>query len=369
MCFVQDKNIVCWTIGQSSPLAVSPCINPLIGSIMPSPLENPHPASTESASTWSIADVERDTGLGKDTLRVWEKRYGFPAPARDAQGERLYPTEQVHHLHLIKRLLDVGHRPGKVVPLPLPQLQALLAEPAPLQRRTPAIRETVQFVALPDDPDTPWLRWLQEDRNDLIRQALQTHVLRQGLGVTVEQLVAPLCMHVGDAWWRGEISIYQEHLFTETLQSVLREAISSLDAVDPHVQTPRVLLTTLPGEQHGLGLLMAECFFALESCQRFVLGVSTPVADIVQAAQQLKIDVVALSFSAHAARRDLGDGLMQLIGQLPAHAEVWAGGAGAVLHGRFAPPSVHLIQRAGDLPLQIRRWRDGQPADAGIIRA
>ncbi len=39
---------------------------------------------------WSIADIERETGLGKDTLRVWERRYGFPQPLRDARGDRLY---------------------------------------------------------------------------------------------------------------------------------------------------------------------------------------------------------------------------------------------------------------------------------------
>jgi hypothetical protein len=27
-----------------------------------------------------IAEVERDTGIGKDTLRVWERRYQFPQP-------------------------------------------------------------------------------------------------------------------------------------------------------------------------------------------------------------------------------------------------------------------------------------------------
>ena len=37
----------------------------------------------------SIAAVERDTGLAKDTLRVWERRYGFPQPVRDAFDERL----------------------------------------------------------------------------------------------------------------------------------------------------------------------------------------------------------------------------------------------------------------------------------------
>jgi len=43
----------------------------------------------------NISAVERDTGLGKDTLRVWERRYGFPQPTRDDNGERVYPAEQV----------------------------------------------------------------------------------------------------------------------------------------------------------------------------------------------------------------------------------------------------------------------------------
>ena len=73
---------------------------------------------TEFAHT--IADVERDTGLSKDTLRVWERRYGFPLPLRDAQGERRYDDDQLLRLRHIRRLLDAGHRPGRVVPLPRP---------------------------------------------------------------------------------------------------------------------------------------------------------------------------------------------------------------------------------------------------------
>ena len=46
----------------------------------------------------SIAAVERDTGIGKDTLRVWERRYGFPVPERDVHGERIYPMSQVEKL-------------------------------------------------------------------------------------------------------------------------------------------------------------------------------------------------------------------------------------------------------------------------------
>ncbi|NCV31800.1 MAG: MerR family transcriptional regulator, partial [Betaproteobacteria bacterium] len=73
----------------------------------------------------SISAVERDTGLSKDTLRVWERRYGFPEPVRDSLGERLYPVEQVERLRLIRRLMDAGHRPGKIMRMKPDQLQML----------------------------------------------------------------------------------------------------------------------------------------------------------------------------------------------------------------------------------------------------
>ena len=73
-----------------------------------------------------IAAVERDTGISKETLRVWERRYGFPSPGRDAAGERLYPPEQVQRLGLVKRLLDAGYRPGRIVAASTEALAALV---------------------------------------------------------------------------------------------------------------------------------------------------------------------------------------------------------------------------------------------------
>jgi len=298
---------------------------------------------------WAIAEVERETGLGKDTLRVWERRYGFPQPQRDALGERSYPEDQLQRLRLVKRLLDAGQRPGKVVPLPLDALQGLvkdMAEPA----------GSAEPSAMPDAEQ--WVQWLASDQIDRIRQALQQQMLRQGLGVVVDTLVAPLCVLVGQAWMQGRISVYQEHLFTEALQSVLREAIASVDASGPAGQQgPRVLLTTTPSEQHGLGLLMAECHFALEACPRFVLGTSTPLVDIVLAVSQLRIDVLALSFSAYASRRDLQESLQQLQAQLPSGHEIWVGGAAALAHERALPQGVVLMRQPGDVAAQVARWR------------
>jgi hypothetical protein len=59
--------------------------------------------------------VERETSLSKDVLRAWERRYGFPTPQRDARGRRAYPREQVQRLLQIKRLVEHGFRPGKLI--------------------------------------------------------------------------------------------------------------------------------------------------------------------------------------------------------------------------------------------------------------
>lgn len=325
---------------------------------MNTPKPEPDISAAQSAVLWHIADVQRETGLGKDTLRVWERRYGFPRPVRDANGERHYPAEQLQQLKLIKRLLDADHRPGKVVGQSLKALQEILELPAAKAKGT----KRNKGQGLENSPlDEQWIAWLSADETVLIKQALQRSIVRQGLAQVIETTIAPLCQLVGEAWMQGQISIYQEHLFTEILQSVLRDAITAIDtAGGGNTQNPRVLLTTTPGEQHGLGLLMAECQFALESCERFLLGTSTPVSEMIEAVERLQIEVLALSFSAHASRNDVADSLRQLQAHLPSGVEIWIGGAGALAFSRAVPKDVRILKTAGDIALQVQSWRQGR---------
>lgn len=46
----------------------------------------------------SIGDVVRATGIGEDTLRAWERRYGFPLPRREPSGHRRYAPEEVERI-------------------------------------------------------------------------------------------------------------------------------------------------------------------------------------------------------------------------------------------------------------------------------
>ena len=71
----------------------------------------------EESRLITIAVVERDCNLPKETLRVWERGYGFPKPLRDGNGERFYPIDQLATLRLLRRLVVAGHRSGQVVGL------------------------------------------------------------------------------------------------------------------------------------------------------------------------------------------------------------------------------------------------------------
>ena len=140
-----------------------------------------------------ISAVERDTGLSKDTLRMWERRYGFPDPQRDSLGERVYAAEQVEKLRVIKRLMDRGMRPGKLM---RQSLEDLLALGSGFGNGDDAER-----VLAPEMH--AMLALLRSHRVSDLRRALAQALARQGLGRFVTAIAVPLNRAVGEAWMRG----------------------------------------------------------------------------------------------------------------------------------------------------------------------
>jgi DNA-binding transcriptional MerR regulator/methylmalonyl-CoA mutase cobalamin-binding subunit len=269
---------------------------------------------TQLSTALSISAVERETGLSKDVLRKWETRYGFPTPLRDSLGERAYPIAQVDRLRLIKRLMDAGMRPSRLVAESDAGLNAL-AQGSQIKQ------------ARPDktDVETLTLEKLRNQDPNGLRQLFNREVLRQGIQDFVLDTLEPLNHAVGDAWARGELGVHEEHLYTEAVQWLLRSAIAKLS---DSRGTPRILLTTLPEEQHGLGLLMLSSILSLHGAYCISLGTQTPVQDIVNAAQTYQVDIVGLSFSNAYPQRRILPALLELRQRLPANCDIWGGGSG-----------------------------------------
>lgn len=309
------------------------------------------PAHTSSVPGLPIAAVERDTGLSKDTLRVWERRYGFPQPGRDGNGERVYPPDQIEKLRLLKRLMDRGHRPGRIAGRSIDQLHALA--------QSDDGGRGVAAAGPADDTLDGFLHLLRQHRVEDLRRELARLAVKAGLSSFVNDVIAPLTATVGDRWAEGQLAVFEEHLYTEAVQAVLRSAIAAI----PHPgAAPRVLLTTVPQEPHGLGVLMAEAVFALEGARCFSLGVRTPVVEIVHGATSQAIDIVALSFTPVVNAYQVGQSLKELRDALPAATEVWAGGSNPVLHRR-PPAGVRVLAGLADIGPAVSVWRAAHPRD------
>ena len=299
------------------------------------------------SASCSIAAVERDTGLAKDTLRVWERRYGYPNPGRDHYGERVYSPCQFEKLRVLRRLIDLGHRPGKIVGLSIDQLQSLIgSDPASVSGPMPSgheypdeLRHCYDLITSHNVPE--------------LRGALSRAAQRLGLEEFACQILTPLGQKVGAAWARGELQVFEEHLYTEAVKGVLHNVIANSRQSN---ESPRVLLTTVPNEMHGLGILIAEAVLTLEGCDCRSLGIQTPLADIVSAATIQKVDIVALSFSACSSSGGVFDALLSIRQALPQAQEIWVGGSCSVFERR-AMKGAAVFSSLSEIRPRLQVWR------------
>mgnify|MGYP001821069775 FL=1 len=283
-----------------------------------------------------ISLVERDTGITKDTLRIWERRYGFPLPERNEKGERLYPDEQVARLVTIRKLLDHGMRPNKVVPLGEVELQQLAEK----------------YLGGQADRDIPRdMRLLLDavEACDLIRleELLQRQLALKGLEACVTEVISPLMEWIGDLWAADRMEIYEEHLLTRQVYRFLDLVISRTSL--PSRNNP-VILATLPGEQHGIGLLMTEAMLLTRGIPSLNLGTQIPIPQIALVAEKAGARAIGLSFSASFPVRKIRPLLRELLEATPESLELLVGGAGT-LQMKRAPERTRLIRSFEELQM------------------
>lgn len=305
------------------------------------------PSSNPRAGLVPISAIEKETGLTKEVIRKWESRYGFPLPERDDNGNRLYPGDQIDQLRLIRRLLGVGYRPGKIVGLSFDELDALVRQLSP-PPDVPASDYACQVLEALTGHDLPRLR-------DLFKQQWARDGLASFIGVTLARLTTT----VGEAWLRGDLRLFEEHLYTEAALDVLHEAIRT---VTGSAQAPRLLLATPSGEAHTLGLMMAEAIAAMEGAHCIRLGAQIPIAEMIAATTACQADIVGLSFSVAFPAREAVQILAALRDRLDPAIEVWAGGYGV---SALRPLSgIRCLRDLAEIGPALATWRRDHPGPA-----
>lgn len=256
--------------------------------------------SGETRGAMHIREVVRLTGLRREQLYMWQRRYGFPDPLRDSFGDRVYPPDQVARLKLIKQLLSEGWRAGAVVPLAGSALHSMLglAVEAPAQ--------------LPPEIETA-VKLLAEHRIGELQNHLSKLLVGQGMRRFIEQTLIPLNEAVHERVVRGDMQNFQELRFADLAQRLLRDVTR---LVRPTRDARQILLATPPNDPNQLGLAILELLLFTEGINCLTLGAGVPGHEIAAAAEAYKANLVVLLFDRGISGKIAGQEIRSLRAEL-----------------------------------------------------
>ncbi len=271
----------------------------------------------------SIQQLSQELDIGVDTLRAWERRYGFPTPVRDYRGHRCYSSEQLEELKLVKKLQSRGLRPSVIFAMSHDQRKVELGR---IANETQAELSSFDRLVLADP--------------DVIQQHLTDKFQTLPLEDLVHNQLIPLLAAIDAGYISNRISIAQEHLISDILISLLNQHLNQHQPQNP---VGHLLFLTINGERHKLGLYLSAAMFQQCGVHCTLIHEDLPITEIPELCQQMSAAGVALSFSqnyqASQARKDLAT-----LRQILAEDKVIIAGGHAV-RKKFLLPGVLLCAK------------------------
>lgn len=293
-----------------------------------------------------IRIVAQRTGLTPATLRAWERRYGVVDPDRSDGGQRLYSDADVERLNRMRMLTEAGRAISLVAELSDEEARELLTEDreaAVAEPPSPVLSSEADAGSVVDEA----FEQVRAMHGSGLESVLRRSAVTLGAVPFLELVLTPLFYRIGTAWAAGNLGPAEEHLATQVAERVLAWLT---DPTTARNGAPRIVVATLPGERHGLGVELVSVTAALEGWSVVSLGIDLPPRDIASGARRVDADVVAVSMvnpdlieSSLAALRDLrkalSDDVRVLVG----------GSASARLAMAAFPPGVERIGGLADL--------------------
>lgn len=285
---------------------------------------------------YRINVVAQKTGISAATLRAWERRYGIPVPRRTESAYRVYSDEDIALIQRLRALCDDGMSPGEAAKVVLAEASQPAAD-VPLGDPYQQVREQIVQAVDAFDPDA-------------LEMAINRALTLGSASTICEQVIVPVMVTVGELWHSGKITIAQEHLASQLLETTARKLIGLLQ---PPPGSRRVLLACFAEDEHTLPLFGIALHLAQASFRTVMLGARTPPAAIRQAVAALQPACVGLSVTIspppHRARE-----LVDAYGDACADTPWVVGGQAAAELESFIEASGGTVVPHGDVRQTLR---------------
>jgi MerR family transcriptional regulator, light-induced transcriptional regulator len=265
-------------------------------------VNQPNLEAASDEPLYNIGMVSRMTGVPVATLRVWERRYGFPKSTRTPGGHRLSSEREVLRLRWVKARVDEGMQTGQAIRAlqHLEQHGNLSDVPlVPVAPHIPLADPTLN--AFREHLATMLMNHELAQADQLLGEILSLYPLED----LILEVVSPALNDVGNAWHDGKISVATEHLASNYLRQHL--LMWMMTGPQPYAGVPPVILACAPEEWHEGSLIIIGVMLRRLRWPVAYLGQNVPLPDLGVLVRKMKAPAVVFVAMTEASAEILTD--------------------------------------------------------------
>ena len=288
-------------------------------------------------NTHRIHRVAKLTGLSKDVIRVWERRYDLIKPSRSSNRYREYSDEEVALLRFVKAQMEQGATIGSLAAEGRDSLVARMrvATPVSAEEQKPHERLLDDLMGSLDPLDKAGFE-----------RRLNGAVAVIPFDEAVQRILLPLQRRIGELWHQDRLNVAVEHYVTKIVQQKLFSVMNQLPVNE---FGPRILIACPEGETHEIGAQAVAYIAATRGCHVYYLGPDLPSSNLVTFCEKIKPDLVLLSLTEVKEKTAALQQLKELE-QLATRWSVAVGGQGARAIGdRLRDTRIELLDDLTEL--------------------
>lgn len=231
--------------------------------------------------TYSIADLEKLSGIKSHTIRIWEKRYNIVSPERTDTNIRAYNDDQLKKILNISFLINNGLKISKIASLSLDELSTKVIS---LTSSTDSFEAQINdFVICSLQFDEP----LFDKTYNSLRK---TH----SLSYIYENIFIPTLRRIGALWSSGELFPAQEHFLSNLIKQKFYHAIEEAESTIK--RSKKAYLFLPPWEDHDFALLYSNMILKENGFDVVNVGKTISFESILQCVDKIKPDILFTTF-------------------------------------------------------------------------
>jgi DNA-binding transcriptional MerR regulator len=231
--------------------------------------------------TYSIADLEKLSGIKSHTIRIWEKRYNIVSPERTDTNIRAYNDDQLKKILNISFLINNGLKISKIASLSLDELSSKVIS---LTSSTDSFEAQINdFVICSLQFDEP----LFENTYNGLRK-------NHSLSYIYENIFISTLRRIGALWSSGELFPAQEHFLSNLIKQKFYHAIE--DADSKIKMGKKAYLFLPPWEDHDFALLYSNMVLKENGFDVVNVGKTISFDSILQCIEKIKPDILFTTF-------------------------------------------------------------------------